>query len=86
MMKSIKDGTVIPRIAENGCASRQIELGNLGFDTFIFQGNLLHQDDLLGVSRPVDIRTQTKIALHNLTGEIDNGLVDFVLDKGCSVD
>ena len=80
MNSVIREGvTVDPWIAEDCCAFWQTELGYLGLYSFILQCDLLDQQDFLPVARTVDIGAQANIALYSLLGQVDNGLVKFIL-------
>lgn len=77
--------TVDPGVTDDGSAFRELELGNLGLHALIFQGYLLHQEDLLGISRTMDALAKADIASHPLPVEVDDGLVEFVLSTTYSV-
>jgi hypothetical protein len=57
----------------------QLQLGNGSLDTFIFQSKTFDSNDLIAVSRSMQIGTKSNVVLECRSGEINDSLVEFVL-------
>ena len=73
------ENTVDPRVGDNCRSFWQTQFGYLGLYPFILQCNLLDQHDFLQVSRTMDVWAQSYITLYPLLGQVDYGLVKFIL-------
>lgn len=74
-----REYTVDPRIGDNCRSFWQTQFGYLGLYPFILQCDPLDQHDFLQVSRTMDVWAQSYITLHPLLGQVDYGLVKFIL-------
>jgi hypothetical protein len=72
-------GTVTPRVTDEDGPRWELELSELGLDTFVLEHSLFNSEELLVVSTRVAGRSQTDVVLHSLCGQIHHGLVEFVL-------
>lgn len=71
--------TVDPGVRHKNSALWQLQLGNLGLDALVLQHGLLDGDNLLSITRSVDERAKTDIALDPVGRQVDGGLVEFIL-------
>lgn len=71
--------TVYPRVANNHCAFWKLELGDLLLYCLVFKSKLFDGNNLVSVAGSVYVLTQSNVALDGLGGEVDDGLVEFVL-------
>lgn len=76
--------TIDPGVTDDCSAFWKLKFCNLCFHPFIFQRNLLDQNDLLPVSRSMDIRAKSYVAFYSLFAEVDYGFMELVLQADFS--
>ncbi len=76
--------TIDPRVTDDCCAFWKLKFGDFCFHPFIFQRNLLNKNDLLPVSRSMDIRAKSYVVFYSLLAEVDYGFMELVLQADFS--
>jgi hypothetical protein len=56
-----------------------LQLGDGSLDTFVLQCKTLDGNDLITISRSMQIRAKTNVMLESFGGQVDNSFVEFVL-------
>lgn len=74
--------TINPWIRADHAARWKLEFCNLGLDSFVFQCILLHHQDFWIIPIAMLIGAKANIGLNNLSREVDDSFVEFVLRGG----
>jgi hypothetical protein len=71
--------TIDPRITDKHSALGKLQLGDFGFDTLVFQCNLLNGDNFTSIGVAVNTGSKTNVALNFSKAQADDSFVKFVL-------
>ena len=73
--------TINPRICADYGALWKLKFGNLGLDSLVFQGILLHHQDFWIIPVAMLIGAKANIGFNNLSRQVDDSFVEFVLRR-----
>jgi hypothetical protein len=72
---------VDPRVNNNLRSFWQLQFGDSGLNSFVCNSKTLNSDNLIAITRRMQVGTKAGIELECFCGQVDNSLVELVLSR-----